>query len=467
MNIASLIDDPRLSRDLETLAARIREPEHAVSDIIDAAGHQYVDLVMEGGGLLGIALVGYTWALEQMGLRFLGVGGTSAGSINALLLAGLDDPERPKSPKLLAALASQDFYAFVDGGRDVRDLIDLALNDQPASPFKVLRLAARFIAVKDRVTRRYGLNPGHHFLHWLGELLRAEGIATAADLDARLARRPAGLAHRGDTPFTDDDVNVPNARLVVVAADVWSETRVELPAMAELYWDDPGAVNPALFARASMSIPFFFEPLRIEPLPDGAAAWERWNRHAGLYREQTSDGQPPDRALFVDGGLLSNFPINAFHVSDRAPRMPTFGVKLQYDNRVDITRAYRGDSGFSGIGAFSGMLLNSARHQLDFEFIRRNPDYKHLVQYIPCVREYPSGRQEPIDWIDFNLPDEDKALLFRQGAEKAIEFVRAFSSPVDADGKPVAERRRKHFSSKWAYYKALRERIANAVKPGD
>ena len=29
-----------------------------------------------------------TWALERMGLRFLGVGGTSAGSINALLLAG-------------------------------------------------------------------------------------------------------------------------------------------------------------------------------------------------------------------------------------------------------------------------------------------------------------------------------------------------------------------------------------------
>jgi len=99
MDITSLIEDPLLNRPLQDLAARIREPEHAISDIVDAAGHQYVDLVMEGGGLLGIALVGYTWALEQLGLRFLGVGGTSAGSINALLLAGLDDPEQAKSPK--------------------------------------------------------------------------------------------------------------------------------------------------------------------------------------------------------------------------------------------------------------------------------------------------------------------------------------------------------------------------------
>ena len=37
---------------------------------------------MEGGGVLGIALTGYTYILEQAGIRFLGVGGTSAGSIN-------------------------------------------------------------------------------------------------------------------------------------------------------------------------------------------------------------------------------------------------------------------------------------------------------------------------------------------------------------------------------------------------
>ena len=35
------------------------------SDIIDDQGNQYVDLVQEGGGVLGIALVGYTYILES------------------------------------------------------------------------------------------------------------------------------------------------------------------------------------------------------------------------------------------------------------------------------------------------------------------------------------------------------------------------------------------------------------------
>lgn len=51
-----------------------------LSDLVDDRGHQYVDCVMEGGGVLGIALVGYTYILEQVGLRFLSIGGTSAGA---------------------------------------------------------------------------------------------------------------------------------------------------------------------------------------------------------------------------------------------------------------------------------------------------------------------------------------------------------------------------------------------------
>jgi NTE family protein len=54
------------------------------SDVVDDEDNQYVDLVMEGGGVLGVALIGYTYVLEEMGIRFLRVGGTSAGSINAL-----------------------------------------------------------------------------------------------------------------------------------------------------------------------------------------------------------------------------------------------------------------------------------------------------------------------------------------------------------------------------------------------
>ena len=46
----------------------------SISDIVDDTGQEYVDLVMEGGGVLGIALVGYTYALESVGIRFRHIG---------------------------------------------------------------------------------------------------------------------------------------------------------------------------------------------------------------------------------------------------------------------------------------------------------------------------------------------------------------------------------------------------------
>jgi predicted acylesterase/phospholipase RssA len=61
---------------------------------------------MEGGGVLGVALVGYAYVLEEMGVRFLRVGGTSAGSINAVLVAGLGTLEQRKSERIIEELAN-------------------------------------------------------------------------------------------------------------------------------------------------------------------------------------------------------------------------------------------------------------------------------------------------------------------------------------------------------------------------
>src|SRR5689334_7232857 len=79
-----------------------------VSDVTDAEGHQYVDLVQEGGGVLGIALVGYTYVLEKMGIRFFSMAGTSAGSINTMLLACAGNKEDEKSDKIVEKLAALD-----------------------------------------------------------------------------------------------------------------------------------------------------------------------------------------------------------------------------------------------------------------------------------------------------------------------------------------------------------------------
>jgi NTE family protein len=104
-------------------------PEKQFSDIIDDKGNQYVDLVQEGGGVLGVALVGYVYVLEQMGIRFLSLAGTSAGSINTLLMAAAGRVDEAKSTWILECLCNKKLYDFVDGDSDARDFVDALLSD--------------------------------------------------------------------------------------------------------------------------------------------------------------------------------------------------------------------------------------------------------------------------------------------------------------------------------------------------
>lgn len=395
MDTEALIKDPELVRKLEALKARKKR----FSDITDDEGLQYVDLVMEGGGMLGLALVGYTWALEQAGIRFLGVGGTSAGSINALLLAALDVPSRPKSPVLLQEMAKQDFSEFMDGDEDSVDLIKTWLKGAGT-----LKLVFKAMQVIDTLFEHLGLNRGNAFQKWITDLLGAHGIATLADLRRRMNTLPKGLRVQGggvlDTP------EKAGVRLALVTADVSTETKVIFPDNADLYFEDPEKVNPALFVRASMSIPYFFRPLRIDPVPRDAGARERW-KGVG-YDADIEKGGLPKYAVFVDGGIMSNFPMDIFHDYEKVPEAPTFGVKLEYDNRRHSI-----ESPFD----LTGAIFNSARHCLDYDFLKRNPEYRRLMQFIPCQK---------YNWLDFDMRDADKAGLFKEGALKAIEFLDTF-----------------------------------------
>jgi NTE family protein len=449
MDINTMINNAGLKKELFSIRQQLQKPDAGISDVIDGEGNQYVDLVMEGGGMLGIALVGYTWALEQMGIRFLGVGGTSAGAINALLLAALDIPSNPKSPMLLEILANKNFYEFVDGNKDAKGLIELALNKK--ATFKAVRMLWQILKVKNHVCTNYGLNKGDAFFEWLNKLLTDSGIKTLYDLDLRLSTPPPGLRLRNGKLFTDADR--PSGRLVIVAADVTTETRVEFPKMANLYWADPQSVPPALFARASMSVPLFFEPLRIDNIPQGEKAENNWEELAGYGKEDPTEAIP-ETVMFVDGGVVSNFPIDAFHCIGRVPRMPTFGVKLEYDQRCKLQQQFPpyADGKFSALLPLLGTVFNSARHTLDYEFIKKNPDYKNLVEFIPCTYKDTSGKIASYGWLDFNMPDSHKEALFNQGARKAIKFIKEFSAPFGGH------------SNKWEYYKQLRRGLIEQTK---
>jgi NTE family protein len=96
-----LLTEVKTEEILADLRQYFKNQPLTISDVRDDMGHQYVDLVQEGGGVLGIALVGYVYILEKMGIRFFSLAGTSAGSINAMMLACCGNKEDEKTDKII------------------------------------------------------------------------------------------------------------------------------------------------------------------------------------------------------------------------------------------------------------------------------------------------------------------------------------------------------------------------------
>ena len=365
------------------------------SDLLDSSGNQYVELVQEGGGVLGVALIGYTWILEQMGIRFFSLAGTSAGSINAMMLAGLGDISQPKSDKVMEVLVNKNLYDFVDGDSDSKDFIKALVEKA-----KRVKMIWKGWQVIDELFDDLGLNPGNDFLNWLTQFLDDNGIKTLADLNERFIKIPADLFIREGISRTIDELK---PRLVIITADLTTETKVEFPGMAALYWSDYMQQNPALYVRASMSIPYFFSPLKISNIPEGAEAKKNWEEMVSFM------GDPPKECIFVDGGILSNFPIDVFHKRNVIPRLPTFGVRLG-DNRDNANKISNPTNLF-------GAIFNSLRHFHDYDFILKNPDYRLLIEKIDIGDH---------DWLNFGITDEEKIDLFVRGAQAAERFLRKF-----------------------------------------
>ena len=406
MKISEFTEHPGVVGILDELRKE-KVDQKIFSDVLDSKGKQYVELVEEGGGVLGVALVGYTYALEQMGLRFFSLAGTSAGSINAMVLAGLGDISKPKSEKIIEAIVNKNLYDFVDGNKKVRSFIEALVNK--AGKFT---LFWRGWKIKGEIMDHLGMNPGNDFLNWLSGILEDNNVKTVADLDKYFGKLPDDIQIRKGIDKTTDGLK---PRLALIAADLTTETKAEFPRMTSLYWKDPEKVNPALFVRASMSIPYFFYPLTIENIPQGADAKINWEETVSFH------GDVPKTVRMVDGGVMSNFPIDVFHKKNSVPRLPTFGVRLG----IDRDKANKITSPLNLFGA----MFNSLRHLHDYDFILKNPDYSLLVEKIDIGDH---------DWLNFGISDEAKLDLFKRGVEAAAIFLRGFD---------------------WAKYKQVREAI--------
>ena len=180
-----------------------------------------VDLVLEGGGVKGVALVGAYSVLEERGYRPECVAGASAGAIVAALIAA-----RYGADELSEIVGALDYSRFQDEAWE--DRVPLA-----GIPLSIL---------KD-----LGIYEGAYFEEWMRCLLEAKGVRTFGDLVRREEAEPR-FRHR----------------LQVIASDLTERRLLVLPRDAGALGVDPDELDVALAVRMSMSIPVFFEPVQFE-----------------------------------------------------------------------------------------------------------------------------------------------------------------------------------------------------------
>jgi NTE family protein len=216
--------------------------------------HRYENLIFEGGGVKGIAYVGAMEILSEMNIlpNIKRVGGTSAGAINALLIAlGFSISEQQE------ILSKLDFKKFEDTKFPI-PLFEV-FNGNFLSRFfrRVWTLVKALCAFK----KTRGIHSGKYFETWIGN-----------DIIKRKTTNP-------DMTF-EELRSLGGPELYIVGVDLTTR-------QVKTFSHEHTPKTPIRKAvRISMSIPIFFMPV-----------------------EYTMDGS---NQTFVDGGLFKNYPIRLF-----------------------------------------------------------------------------------------------------------------------------------------------------------
>jgi NTE family protein len=319
------------------------------------------DLVLEGGGVKGLGTVGAVLALLDAGYEFPRVAGTSVGALAAAFVATGVDADG-----LEAVLARFDLRRIPDR-----------------------RLPVPLLGEGWSLLTGRGAFEGDYVQDWVeGELARL-GVRTFGDL----RRDDAG-----------DDESLPSEhryKLVVTVTDVTHGRLLRLPWDYHLFNLPPDEQSVAEAVRMSLSIPLYFRPCTLRDPLRGTTA------------------------TIVDGGVLSNFPVEIFDRTDGRPsRWPTFGVRLMPDLPA-------------GLGAlFPGLALPTLPPvRLVYEVIATalvGRDQTHLDR--PGVR----GRTMTVDTsgtgiVEFGIGGAERQALLDRGRREGRRFLAARVRSDDGD----------------------------------
>lgn len=378
-------------------------------------GRQF-DMVFEGGGAKGMVFVGALRALAARGHTPGRLIGTSAGAITATLLAvgyTAAEMERELSRR---EDGNPVFATFMDAPtfknleQDIENSVTMKLLtkiDLPgafdaaekAVAQKILNLLLEHTAAYRTIfsfVEQGGLYAGDAFLHWFRDRLNAKGAGFAELRLAQLheeTRRDLSLVV---TDTTSHEMRVLNHRTAPNCPVAWA-------------------------VRMSMSIPF---------------AWQevRWRQEWGTYQLFKEDGVTLEDSkdltghAIVDGGVLSNFPINlltsnestvsAFMGDTVADRNKVLGLLIDETRKVEgapppPTEDTNDDEGLKGdlkklrTVARIRRLLDTMLDAHDKQTIAANAD---LICRLPA---------KTYGTMEFDMSDERKAALIKAG-EKAM-----------------------------------------------
>jgi NTE family protein len=313
------------------------------------------DGVFRGGGVKGLALAGALCGFAEHPTkpvtRWKNVAGASAGAIIASYLA-----TGHSADEMLALMQKTSFAQFED-----------------------FPLHSKLLGGV-RLIVRHGMAAGDAFERWFDEVLEQATFASV--------RKPAVEGQPPDWSLKLIAVDVTSRRLLVLPDDL---AGYRLPRSSKLI--DPDDFRIARAARMSMSIPYFFEPVRLE---DAA-------------------GRP---VTIVDGGTLSNFPVWLFDVdpavTGRPPTRPTFGFTLKGGRGVG--GGLNGLSRISPWGVrFAFDIFHSAQEAWDARFVSHSTRVRTVTVDAADVGT-----------TDFNLKPDKQELLVSNGRKAARAFLDQF-----------------------------------------
>jgi NTE family protein len=295
----------------------------------------YNGIVFEGGGVKAIAYVGVLRALYNKGIydKFWRFAGTSAGAIVATLLAIGYNAEEAAD-----ILYNTDFSSFLDDKTGiVRDTINMF--------------------------HKYGVCKGDVFEKFIVKYIEEK------------------TQNRNYTFKELYDFN--KIELVIVVTDLKHNTPIYLSY--HTYPDMP----ICLAVRASMSIPYLFQPVNYENM------------------------------MLVDGGVLDNYPIHVFdgnvpgdtyaehNLTSMNPHI--IGCRLA---TLDEEQSAENGNSINGLRDLTATLLNIVYNVQEKQHIRPGYWKRTVMVEIPNISA-----------IEFNIDDDDKADLVRCGELSMNRFL--------------------------------------------